>query len=78
MPEITEADYDILVTILDALLERVRGDENHPLLPLLHHVGDVLAFYDGPDDLNSGRGIEMIWRDGELVPASTDEGWNPA
>lgn len=46
MPELTEADYDRLVTVLDALLERVRGDENHPLRPLLHYVGDLIAAYD--------------------------------
>ena len=35
MTALTEADDDTLVTVLDALRERIRGDETHVLAPLL-------------------------------------------
>jgi HTH-type transcriptional regulator/antitoxin HigA len=42
----TEAEYQQLVELLNALIDRVGEDESHPLAGLLDLVGELMAHYE--------------------------------
>ena len=42
----TEADYDKLVTLLDALIDVVGEDEEHPLASLMEVIGVLIERYE--------------------------------
>ena len=42
----TEADYQRLVAVLDALIDRVGENEDHPLAPLMEVVGVLIEKYE--------------------------------
>lgn len=41
-----DADFSTLVEALDELLDMVGDDETHPLMGLIHHMGDMVAAYE--------------------------------
>ncbi|WP_457670211.1 helix-turn-helix domain-containing protein [Thiolapillus sp.] len=45
-PPTNEAEYDALVERMEALLDHLGEDEDHPLNGLLHLMGDLVAEYD--------------------------------
>lgn len=62
-PPLDEAEYDRTVEFLNRLLDAVGDNEKHPLAPLLHAVGCLVAEYDDvhypmlpPQD----SGLEML------------------
>jgi HTH-type transcriptional regulator/antitoxin HigA len=40
------ADFDVLVETLDELLDMVGDDESHPLMGLVHRLGDLVSAYE--------------------------------
>ncbi len=42
----TEAEYQRLVELLNALIDRVGEDETHPLASLMDLVGELIARYE--------------------------------
>jgi HTH-type transcriptional regulator / antitoxin HigA len=42
----TEEEYDALVKLLDALIDRVGEDESHPLASLMEVVGSLIERYE--------------------------------
>jgi HTH-type transcriptional regulator/antitoxin HigA len=42
----TEAEYDQLVALLDALIDRVGEDETHPLATLMDVIGALIERYE--------------------------------
>ncbi len=42
----TEEDYEKRVALLNALIDTIGSDENHPLAGLMELVGDLIASYD--------------------------------
>ncbi|HLJ81341.1 MAG TPA: hypothetical protein VKT52_07650 [Ktedonobacterales bacterium] len=42
----TEAEYQQLVTLLDALIDHVGEDESHPLASLMEVVGALIERYE--------------------------------
>ena len=58
----SEAEYDILVARMEALLERLGADEDHPLNGLLHLMGDLVAEYDREHfaPVGAATGLEML------------------
>lgn len=42
----TEEDFSTLVEALDALLDLVGDDESHPLMGLVHQLGDLVSAYE--------------------------------
>jgi HTH-type transcriptional regulator / antitoxin HigA len=42
----TEAEYQQLVAVLNALIDRVGEDETHPLASLMDVVGELIAQYE--------------------------------
>jgi len=45
-PPADEAEYDAVVERMEALLDHLGEDEDHPLNGLLHLMGDLVAEYD--------------------------------
>ncbi len=46
IPPCNAAEFEARVAQLDELLDRIRGDENHPLASLAAHMGEVIAAYE--------------------------------
>lgn len=46
-PVRNEADYDRMVLLMNALIDRVGDDESHPLAGLLDLVGKLVSDFDG-------------------------------
>ena len=44
--QLSEANYDRLVSILDQLIDRVGGDETHPLASLMEVIGVLIERYE--------------------------------
>ena len=42
----TESEYEGLVTLLDALIDRVGEDESHPLASLMEVIGTLIERYE--------------------------------
>lgn len=42
----TEEDFSTLVEALDELLDLVGDDESHPLMGLIHQLGDLVSAYE--------------------------------
>lgn len=42
----TEVEYQRLVELLNALIDRVGGDETHPLASLMDLVGELIGRYE--------------------------------
>lgn len=42
----TQEDFDTLVEALDELLDIVGEDESHPLMNLVHQLGDLVSYYE--------------------------------
>ena len=42
----TEEDYDRVVTILNRVVDVVRDEESHPLVPVMEYLGDLVEAYD--------------------------------
>ncbi len=61
LPE-NEAAYDALVERMDALMDFIGGDENHPLNGLLHLMGDLVSEYDAIhcDTVQAASGVEVL------------------
>jgi HTH-type transcriptional regulator/antitoxin HigA len=61
-PPESEAAYDALVERMDALMDYIGGDEDHPLNGLLHLMGDLVAEYDAIhyDDVPAASGVEVL------------------
>jgi HTH-type transcriptional regulator/antitoxin HigA len=41
-----EGEYERLVTLLDALIDRVGEEETHPLAPLMEVIGALIERYE--------------------------------
>jgi HTH-type transcriptional regulator / antitoxin HigA len=59
-PVENEAHYDQLVTLLDDLLEEVRGDDKHALRGLLEVVTGLIQEYDTRQPLPLASPAEML------------------
>lgn len=42
----TEEDYDRVAAILDMVVDVVRDDESHPLMPVMDYLGSLVEAYD--------------------------------
>ncbi len=42
----TEEDYDRVAAILNVVVDAVRDDESHPLLPVMEYLGGLIEAYD--------------------------------
>ena len=45
MPSVDEAAFELLVATLDELLDITGDDESHPMMGLVHYVGDLVSAY---------------------------------
>jgi len=56
-----EAEFERLVSHLDALLDRVGDDENHPLMRLVDIVSDAVSAYEAEHVAEPmGKGIDAL------------------
>lgn len=39
-------DFDVIVEALDELIDQVGDDESHPLIGLIHQLGDLVSAYE--------------------------------
>jgi HTH-type transcriptional regulator/antitoxin HigA len=46
MPPVDDAAFESLVATLDELLEITGDDESHPMMGLVHYVGDLVSAYE--------------------------------
>jgi len=62
MPPESEAAYDALVERMDALMDYIGSNENHPLNGLLHLMGDLVSEYDAAhyDKVPAASGAEVL------------------
>src|SRR3990172_421053 len=57
----TEADYDVAVARLNALIDEVGADELHPLYGLLDTLGTVMRAYEEQHhDIPKSSGVQML------------------
>jgi HTH-type transcriptional regulator / antitoxin HigA len=61
-PVRSETEYDALIERMDALMDYIGDDEQHPLIGLLHLMGDQVAAYDEAhrEAPEAATGIEMV------------------
>ncbi|WP_456378871.1 helix-turn-helix domain-containing protein [Thiolapillus sp.] len=61
-PPANQAEYDALVERMDALLDHLGEDEDHPLNGLLHLMGDLVTEYDSQhfSQIPEATGVEVL------------------
>lgn len=42
----TEEEYDYITAILNMVIDEVRDDESHPLMPVMDYLGNLVEAYD--------------------------------